>query len=115
MATKNITKCNLTEPNKAEFVKYESCTSADKIYLDYTGPDEKLLVLVNGSATVKFFKGDAIQGVVDVQQTITTAGAIRLDSGLFKATKTNVSTDAVKGKVRMSTSANVTVGLVQLP
>ena len=110
MATKNITKCNLKELNKAEFVKYESCTSADTIYLDYTGPDEKLLVLVNGSATVKLYKGDGIQGVVDVEQTISTAGAIRLDSGLFK----NMS-GTNKGKVKMTVSANVTVGLVQLP
>ena len=115
MATKNITKCNLTELNKAEFVKYESVTSADTIYLDYTGPDDKLLVLVNGTATCKFFKGDAIQGVVDLEQAISTAGAIRLDSGLFKATKTNETTGLVKGKVKMTVSANATVGLVQLP
>ena len=110
MANVNVTKCNLTELNKAEFVKYESCTSADNIYLDYTGPDEKLLVLVNGTATIKLHKGNGIQGVVDLEQSISTAGAIRLDSGLFKTI-----TGTTKGKVKMTTSANVTVGLVQLP
>lgn len=111
MATVNVTTTKLTELNKAENIRYSSVTSSDNVFLDYNGAgDEKLLVLVTGTATVKLYKGNGIQGVVDIQQSISTAGAIRLDSGLFKnMTGTN------KGKVKLTTSANASVALIQLP
>ena len=110
MATKNVTKTVL-DLNEPKEIVYTSATSSDTITLDYDGAgDEKLVAIFQGSATIKYKKGNAIQGVVDVEKAITTAGAVRIDSGLFK----QVSGDN-KGKVEVTATSGVSVALIQLP
>lgn len=102
------TKLDLNEPTE---ITFSSATSADTIEFNYDeAGDEKLVMLVKGTATVKLKKGDAIQGVVDIEKAITTEGAIRIDSGLFK----NVTGES-KGKVVATVSSAASVALIQLP
>lgn len=115
MAEKNITR-TILNLNELKEVPFTSVTSADDIYFDYNGAgDEKLVILANGAVKLTFKKGDAIQGVVDVEGTITTSGAIRIDSGLFKAVQDNTTTKALKGQVYVKASSAATVALIQLP
>lgn len=110
MATVNVTKTRL-DLNEPKELVFTSATSADTITLDYNGAgDEKLVAIFKGAATIKYKKGSAIQGVVDVEQAITAEGAVRIDSGLFKqVTGTN------KGKVEVTATSAVNVALIQLP
>lgn len=115
MATKNITR-TILKLNEVTKIPLTSVTSADDVYFDYNGGgDEKLVILANGNVTLTLKKGNMIQGVTDVVGSVTTSGAIRIDSGLFKAAKSDTDTKAVKGKVYLKTSGAATVALIQLP
>ena len=110
MATVNVTttKLNLNEPGEITFT---SATSADTIYFDFAGAgDEKLVILAKGAGKLTLKKGDAIQGVCDVEKTVTAEAAVRVDSGMFKQV-----TGAGKGKLKAAVNANMSVALIQLP
>lgn len=115
MAEKKITR-TILNLNEVKEVPFTSATSADDIYFDYNGAgDEKLVILANGAVKLTLKKGDSIQGVVDVEGTITTSGAVRIDSGLFKAVQTDTDTGAIKGQVHVTANSAVSVALIQLP
>lgn len=93
-------------------------TPSDGFQIDFSAQDERTVFLFhNGggsAATVKFVKGDGIQGVADTDALSIPAGkiaAFRLDSGSFKyVTGTN------KGKaVAIPSTADVKCAVIQLP
>lgn len=110
MANINVTATKLNQ-NEVGEIDFKAATSSDTIIFDYDGAgDNKLCMIFKGAGTVTVNKGDAIQGVVDLTGTVTTEGALWVDSGMFKnVTGTN------KGKVTATVSANTSVALIQLP
>ena len=104
-----ITKLDLNDPKA---VVMTAVTSADPVYIDFgTAGDEKLVILVNASGTsITLKKGNGIQGVTDITETVNGLAAIRVDSGLFKKVL-----GTPKGIIEMTVSSAATVGLVQLP
>jgi len=121
MATVNPTNTVLDLNAMAE-IDYESASQGDTIQFDYQAVgDEKLVILVDGACTLTFNKGDSIQGVKNYDVTVASAGAIRIDSGMFKNVDGTDADGAVNGNkgyvvVTVKTAAAaVNVALIQLP
>lgn len=121
MATVNPENTVLDLNQMAE-IEYTSASQGDTIRFDYQAVgDEKLVILVNGAATLTVKKGDSIQGVTDVVAEVTAAGAMRIDSGMFKnvdGTDADGAVNANKGFVIVevtSAAAAIDVALIQLP
>ena len=88
--------------------------ASDGLYVDFTGKDHNILLLLTGSAadTVTIKAGDGIQGVADEEVSVTSSGttAVNLESGRFKLTS-----GEHKGYVHLTGAATTTVQAVELP
>lgn len=88
--------------------------AGDGAYIDFTGKDHNILILLTGSAadTVTIKAGDGIQGVADEEVSVTNGGttAVSIESGRFKITS-----GAHKGFVHLTGAATTSVQAVELP
>ena len=87
--------------------------------LELSGGDYKTLILMSGTATktVTFSKGNGIQGTGD--DLVVTLGsnpmAIVLDSGFFKAVKSDATAGLEKDAVTITPNASTSFTIVELP
>lgn len=115
MAIVKIVPDKLAELNKGKTMSAaKSIDASDGIYIDYTGKDHNILLILKGSAadTVTIEKGDGLQGVCDETVAVdgTNSVAITLESGRFK-----LMSGQHKGFVHLKGKATTTVQAVELP
>lgn len=86
----------------------------DGIYIDYTGKDNNILLLLSGSSsdTVTIKAGDGLQGVADETVQIQSSGitAINLESGRFK-----ICSGEYAGYVHLTGASTTKVQAIELP
>ena len=115
MAIVKLTPDKLNAMNEgATMSAAKAMDAADGIYIEYTGKDHNILVILKGSAadTVTIEGGDGLQGVCDETVALngTNSVAIALESGRFK-----ILSGEHKGFVHLKGKATTTVQAVELP
>ena len=113
MATTTVTPKKIDLNGATGAVTFSTVSnSGDDFLLDFTGADNKTVILLKGSGTLTLKAGNGIQGVTDLALTSdSTLAAFRVDSGLFK-----IVSGTNKGYIHAVPSATtVTVALVQHP
>ena len=116
-ATAGAAQYPILELNKAKDVIAISKNAA--FTLELTGGDYKTVIIMSGTATktVTFSVGNGIQGVGD--DLVVTLGsnpmAICLDSGYFKAVKSDATAGLEKDCVTITPNAATSFTIVELP
>lgn len=116
-ATAGAAQYPILELNKAKDVIAISKSAA--FTLELTGGDYKTVIIMSGTATktVTFSIGNGIQGAGD--DLVVTLGsnpmAICLDSGYFKAVKSDATAGLEKGCVTITPNAATSFTIVELP
>lgn len=116
-ATAGAAQYPILELNKAKDVIAISKSAA--FTLELTGGDYKTVIIMSGTATktVTFSVGNGIQGVGD--DLVVTLGsnpmAICLDSGYFKAVKSDATAGLEKNCVTITPNAATSFTIVELP
>lgn len=111
MATTTVAAQKLDLNGATGAITFSTGTTND-LLLDFTGADNKTVILLKGAGTLTLKAGNGIQGVADLALTSdATLAAFRVDSGLFK-----IVSGENKGYILATPSANtVTAAVVQLP
>ena len=114
MAIVKITPQKMTHNTALTLADATAMDATDGIYVEYTGKDHNIVLLLEGSAadTVTVHMGNGLQGVADVAVSLeaSKAAALVLESGKFKL----VSGD-YKGYVHLSGAATTKVQAFELP
>ena len=116
-ATAGAAQYPILELNKAKDVI--AITKAAAFTLELTGGDYKTVIIMSGTSTktVTFSIGNAIQGAGD--DLVVTLGsnpmAICLDSGYFKAVKSDATAGLEKDCVTITPEASTSFTIVELP
>ncbi len=116
MAVTNVERLTIKRNVPGGYPEMVKIDTADGALIDFEGNDEKTLIILSASsesASVTVHNGNGIQGVeaaefeFDIPNGETKT--LVLESGKYKDVKEN------KGKVKLSVTGTVSVGVIELP